>query len=177
MKRSLLLAVIVVFAASQAFAFGGSIGLFASPAGASCALLQGPVTQPTMLHIDSDGTTGSQYQALVPTCAGLVHLADLLNFAVSVGNTQQGLSVGYGACDNTGSVNIGSMFTQMTVPTTGCCTWSVGLHPGFPDPTAVSTTCATPIGEEPAAGGSAILSVNTGVCPCNIANQESTWAR
>ena len=173
MKRTLLIAFVAVLAASQAFAFGGSVGLFASSAGASCAILAGAVTQPTILHTNSDGTTGSQFAAPVPGCSGLLYLTDILIPQVKVGATSTGLSVGYGACVT--SFNIGTIFTQQLVPPTGCCAWSVIAHPGFPDPTPISTNCATPVTEEPAGGGTAIVSANTGLCPCNVSTQESTW--
>lgn len=176
MKRSLLIAFVAVLVASQAFAFGGSVGLFNSVAGVSCTIIP-PATgtfQPAIVHTGSDGTTGSQFQALVPACAGFVHLVDISLVSIILGNTQTGASAAYGNC-LAGSIPVATMFMSVIFPPVGCCNWTITRHPGFPEPTVVSGNCSVPIQNEVAGGGTAFVKVAAEPCNCLVDNEESTW--
>ena len=52
-----------------------------------------------VLHMTSGGVTASQFSAPLPGCwLGSTYLADGQVFPVTIGNSQSGVSVGYGAC-------------------------------------------------------------------------------
>ena len=161
-RLSLFLMIMVFLRVAPVFGYGGSIGLFATPAGNSCAILQTPITQPSILHTGHDATTGASFSAPVPNCGGLVFLVNVMSVAVVTGDTQNGVVVDYGACDETGSVLVGSIFTQLVFPTVGCCAWTV-------DCAGVS---------ELASAGCAVVSLNTGLCgcyACAAAVQQASW--
>jgi hypothetical protein len=174
MKRSLLIAFVAVLAASQALAFGGSVGVFTSVTATSCTIIP-PASgsfQPVVVHTGSDGTTGSQFQALVPACAGFVHLVDISLVNIILGDTQQGASAAYGSCKS-GIIPVANMFVSVVFPPAGCCNWTVTRHPGFPEPTVISGTCSG--GGEVAGGGTAFVKTAAEPCNCLVDNQDSTW--
>ena len=62
MKRSLLLTLAAMLAATNAFADGGSIGVFTDQSATNCTIEQGvSITTVTIVHQGSDGTTGSEF--------------------------------------------------------------------------------------------------------------------
>jgi len=180
MKRSLLIACIAVLAATNAFAFGGSVGVFENVAGASCTIIQPAANgtyQPAIVHTGFDQSTGCSFQALNPSCSGSVFLTDISLVGVYSGTSQIGASAGYGACVNGGPKGVATMFMQVLFDIPGqCCVWTVTRHPGLIPPTVISTDCSPVIQEEPAAGGTAFLrEAETTNCDCNVPTRESTW--
>ncbi len=189
MKRLLLISLVALCWASTAFAVSGSIGIFADVNANQCALTNdgsGPAPESNVyvVHTGSDGTTGSGWAAPIPDCAGgPIFLADVAQPGVIIlGNSQTGASAAYGGCRTNGTVPVAWILVRwMGAPAEGCCTWTVGPHPLLEDPdgnpwtTPNSTNCATPIRDEAAAGGTAIISTNPALCPCNVDTHESTW--
>ena len=185
MKKSLLIALVVLCAASTAFAEGGSIGIFASAAAGSCSLQQPALystIQYTIVHTGTGATTGSGAAAPIPPCAGGMVITDIPLVPVYLPAdptpgavpSQVGFSAGYGNCVSAPKP-ISNMFYQALSAVVGCCTWTVVANPALGVPGPISTDCSQPIQEEPALGGSAIISVNPALCPCNVDTHESTW--
>lgn len=193
MKKSLLIALVALCMASTAFAEGGMIGIFADMEGTNCSVVlpaYGPIY---LVHIGSDGTTGSGGRALKPSpcAAGVIIAGDVGNFPTYVSNdpagglpSQTGWSIGYGDCQTSGTVLIATL-NVLGGTITGCCAWSVTEDErlegpdGNPSTTPISTDC-TP---------NAIIETVVGLtsqtftapstpedCPCSIIPvQESTW--
>ena len=189
MKRSLLIAFVALCAASTAFAQegGGSIGIFRSAAATDCSLTQPPLynsTQYSIVHtgMAAPGATGSGAAAPVPPCGGGMVITDIPFVNVYLPGdptpgavpSQVGFSAGYGGCF-TGPKHISNMFYQALSPIVGCCLWTVVANPSLGVPGPISTDCSSPIQEEPAAGGSAFISLNAALCTCTVDAQESTW--
>lgn len=187
MKRLLLISLVALCWASTAFAVAGSIGVFADRNGASCAILNNGTSGDDVwiVHTGSSGTTGSAWIATIPSCAGFVHLVDLPQFTVAIGNSQIGVSVGYGDCLVTGSIAVTQLFVTRVTSAVGCCLFTVGPHPDLIDPgtgvaytTPIENDCGSetgPVLDVPAAAGTGIVSANTALCPCNVDTHESTW--
>ena len=182
MKKSLLIAFVVLCAASTAFAQAGSIGIFTSAAATDCALTQPGVNftaQYTLVHTGTGGATGSGAAAPIPPCAGGLIITDIqiapvyLSAVAGQPGSQAGFSAGYGSC-RVGPIAIANMFYQALFPVTGCCVWAVTENTAIAS-TPISTDCQTPIQEEPCAGGAAVLSTNPAVCTCSTPTHESTW--
>lgn len=187
--KTLLTALAALLLASQAFAVGGSIGIYSNASAASCAIQQPAMSTYSwiaIVHTGSDGATGCAFSAPMPSCAGGVVIADQswVHLYISsdmnpppgpVVPSQTGASAGYGECF-TGPVHVASMFYQAVSPVVGCCAWAVVANPFLGTPGPISTDCSEPyIQEEPANGGTAIISTNPTACPCNVGTQESTW--
>ena len=103
MKKVLLLTVVLMLSATMAFAQAGRIGLFADPSGAveSCAISDAApgLLSIYVVHIATTGATASQFEAPMPACmVGASYLSDGAPFAVTIGNSQTGVAIGYGAC-------------------------------------------------------------------------------
>lgn len=191
MKKVLLLTLVALLGAGQAYAVGGSIGVFANGTANSCRIqdsIGGPgLVQVAIVHVLSDGATGCDYSAPPPACSFFTFLGELPNFGspnpgVFQGSSTLGASVGYGSCKAMSPTNpvvahistINYFGSGIAAP---CCAYPVIDHPGFPETTPVSVNCA-PIQErekEAASGGTGII--NDSTCPCNVPNEPSTWGQ
>jgi hypothetical protein len=177
MKKALLLSFALMLVASLAFAQAGSVGIFADPQGLSCNLVdQVPagVKQYYVVHVYTTGATASQYRAKVPTCmtgTGAMYLADTNLFGVTIGNSQTGVAVAYGAC-MVGPINtqIISVFGMGLTP--ACCRWVVD---GDPAVGQVSGADCAFIVFNPT-GGQAMINPTSG-CQCSIPTEDTTWGQ
>ena len=95
------------------------VGIYSSPSAASCAILQGSITQPTIVHKTTLGATGSRFSAPLPPALGLVWLADLNQFPNTTGDTQNGMTVDYLSCLS-GNIHVTTQLLQQIFPKKGC---------------------------------------------------------
>jgi hypothetical protein len=167
-----LLAVLAGAAGAQA----GAVGLFKDPAGTICSLEdRSPGIVPFyVVHIGTGGATACQYAAPKPNCLAATFLSDTNMFPVTIGNSQSGVSIGYGTC-RSGSIHVQtiSYFTQGLTP--ACCRYYV-----IPDPNAVSGTIDTVDCNSTIVAASTIRTVinATTACPCGEPTaEESTWGQ
>jgi hypothetical protein len=190
MKRLLLITVVGLFVAGQAFAQqigdGGTIGVFTSGTGANCALLQAAaVSNYYIVHKLHNGTTGSSFAAPLPECATsyMFWVADQPQFPVYIANdtlgTQGGgVSVGYGSCVPAGTnVHVVTMVFNRLALLPGCCLMTVQPNLAFA-PTPISTLCDAQGTEVPATAGSGRIrptGTQAALCPCDIPVTPSTW--
>jgi hypothetical protein len=176
MKKALSMAALAVaLAASSALAGQGSVGIFADVAGTNCNLPDpGPgLTQYYIVHVNTTGSTACQFSAPKPACFTAMYLSDTNLFAVTIGNSQMGTSVGYGTCrvGPTYVMGINYFTNGQTAP---CC-----YYPVLPDPLAVplairSVDCD--FEEWSVTGGTGIIKSGP-TCHCGVAAEESTWGQ
>jgi hypothetical protein len=173
MKRVVFLTVAAVMAASMVFAQGGSIGLFADPAGTNCNLADviPGMTVYYVVHVNTPGATACEFSAPKPACVAAMYLSDASVYPVTVGNSQTGVSIGYGLCLG-GPINVLKLnyFTQGT--TLPCCRFPVLPHPVNGGPWMVD--CANT--QLPATGGQGIVNANA-TCQCNVPAEDTTWGQ
>lgn len=175
MKKALLLSLVLVFGASMAFAQAGSIGIFADNAGLGCNLADpGPALTPYyIVHVNTPGATASQYSAPKPTCFTAQWLSDTNAFPVTVGNSQIGVSVGYGSC-KVSPILLQTLnyFTNGATP--NCCYYPVLADPTATPPGIYVVDCQDQL--LTATGGKGIIkSLQT--CNCNVPAEETTWGQ
>ena len=172
-NKLFLLAFVLCFSAKPGSAqlYNGSIGIFADPAGSSCNLPGTPGVQTYyFLHLTTLGTTASVWAAPKPACLTGVRLADLPVFSINFGNTETGITIGYGLC-KTGTFLI--MAVQYNVTSaTDCCYWSVVADPTIPSGLIEVGGCLFTL--EYATGGRGIIN-GTPTCTCNVAAGDATW--
>jgi hypothetical protein len=181
MKKVLLLTVIVMFSASLVFAqTGGRIGVFADATGAveSCNIV---VAAPGLLslyvvHIGTTGASASQFIAPAPACmVGATYLSDGAPFAVTIGSSQTGVAIGYGACLSEPihilTINFFAGGTSET-----CCIYEV-----MPDPLVSSGEIETVDCVEElhfAAGQSGVVNGDVSCeCAAIVPAQDSSWGK
>ena len=165
----------VIVTYSQAPGFGGTLRLANDPNGAECAIPDEPGLKPIyVVHTNTPGATASQFSAPAPACLQMVYLSDTPTFGVTIGNSQTGVSVGYGAC-------LGSPIQVLTINyfaqglTPDCC-----LYPVLPDPNVPSgrievVDCSSAL--VLANGGDATVNENPG-CPCGaLKTEQATWGQ
>ena len=172
-----ILALSTVFAPTAVCAFGGAISPLQNALASSCTVLDQETSVVYVFHTASDGTTGARYSLRKSPNLPWVWIQDL-NFENVIGDSQSGVTVDYGECDETGLVLIqivqwagGNMTAD-----DGCQTVTAVAHPE--DATVLSATCSGT--QEVAGGGTAIVSVDFGRCPCGgfpdtVPVHESTW--
>lgn len=132
MRILLLLACIVILGANLAFAQPGVIAITADPQGTDCNLLD---LQPGLLtywvvHLRTSGATASQWAAPQPVCMiGVIYIADSNQIGPAVGNSQTGISIGYGGCFASPITILSMVFFGYGL-TPWCCYYAPTPHPG-----------------------------------------------
>ena len=176
MKKTLSLTLVLMLSASMAFAQAGSIGIFSDPGGSSCNLLD---TAPGLLnlyvvHALTPAATASQWAAPQPACmVGASYLSDTGIFPVTIGNSQTGVAVGYGACLSSPihclTINFfGSGLSQ------ACCYYGVVPDPSLPSGDIEVVDCDKNL--LVATGGGGILNPDA-TCQCDVPAQDTTWGK
>ena len=177
MKKTLLFTLVLMLSASMAFAQGGSIGVFADAAGTSCNLIDGAVGLLSfyVVHTLTPGASASQFYAPMPACmVAATYLSDGSVFAVTIGNSQDGVAIGYGAC-LVAPIHVLTINFFGGGATTPCCYYGV-----FPDPLVASgqievVDCAENLLF--ATGGIGIVNGDA-TCLCNnVPTRDTTWGQ
>ena len=90
MKRSVLIAFMLMLSASMVFAQAGSIGVFSDVGGTDCNFADGgSLVTVYMLHVNSPGATAAQFKLAVP--AAWMHLGDNWQFPTIIGTSVAGV--------------------------------------------------------------------------------------
>jgi hypothetical protein len=171
MKRSVLIAIALISIASLAFAQAGSIGLFADSGGTSCnfSALSGGFIQIHYYHLNANATA-SQFRLDI---AGQPwnFFGDNWQFATVIGQSTNGVSIGYGGCQSA-PIYLGVTSFGVGADAPACTMISI-----VPDPAALSgqieAVDCTSTKVFPT-GGAGILN-SDGTCDCNVPVEETTW--
>jgi hypothetical protein len=170
----------MMMCASMAFAqMGGEVGIYADAGGTNCFL---PDNVPGLctyyvVHVWSPGATAVQYSAPQPACLLAVYLSDTAQFPVTIGNSQSGVAIGYGACLASPITTLFiNYFCQALTPP--CCEYPVLPDPAVPSGTIEAVDCANNLVTGLPGLSGQINGDNTN-CPCDptIATEESTWGK
>lgn len=157
---------------------GGFIGLYADAAATSCNLVPGGFLQVHVIHMRHTGMTASQFAAPAPGCMNAVYLGDQGMWPTQIGNSQDGVSLGYGAC-LTAPTYLMVINYSVEGDVDPCCLYPVLPDPHAPSGEIVGVDCSnnlTGIG-----GGTAVVNANPG-CSCSDGGDpvpvvETTWGR
>ncbi len=105
---------------------GGSIGIYADVAGTECNLSDAVVGMTTyrVVHLTDFGVTACAYWAPKPSCFTATYLSDTNVFPVTIGNSQDGVSVGYGSC-RPGPIHVQSIAFLTSGNTPECCLYPI----------------------------------------------------
>ena len=167
-----LLAVLAGAARPQA----GAIGLFRDPTGTVCSFEdKSPGIVPFyVVHIGTGGSTACQYSAPKPDCLAATFLSDTNVFPVTIGGSQNGVSIGYGTC-RTGTIHVQTIGYFMQGLTQPCCRYYVMADPNAESGEIDTVDCAETI-----VHATTIRTVinQTAGCPCGEPTaEESTWGQ
>lgn len=180
MKKALLLSLMIVCTASLAFGQAGQVGVFSDATGTDCNLPApggNALVFLAVVHINHGGATAVQFSAPLPACSAgfLVYLADQALFPVTVGNSQTGVAIGYGAC-LAAPVNVMNIQVLSTIAggsATPCC-----LYPTLPDPNLPSGEVEVVDCQNNLIFGKGYIGVLNGnsTCTCaQVPTSENTW--
>jgi hypothetical protein len=160
---------------------GGTIGIYSDVEGNNCGIHD--LTDLGILTVyvvhKTPGGTAAEFSAPMPACmTGATFLRDTSPMSVVLGNSQSGVSVGYGACYS-GAVLVLSIeyLTQGTIQP--CCPYPVLPRPNSPLGQVSVADCASPVPNTLVATGlNAIVNPDV-TCPCDqaLAVHETTWGR
>ena len=175
MKRSLLIALCVVFCSSMAFAQAGSIGVFADPGATVCEAPDMPgLLTLYVVHNWTPGSTASQWKMDMGSTV-LTFLGETYPFPTVIGNTQVGISIAYGGCF-TGPILLATInfFANGISPI--CSYITVVPDPLAPSGNIEVVDCAVPAAKSFGTGGQFIINPDPSTgCTCAWPVQESTW--
>jgi len=160
--RSLIISLLICLAPALVFAQGGVVCLYADVAATDCTLDD---TSPGLmtiyvLHTGMPSATAVEFSAPMPGCmVGATWLTDSSPMAVAIGNSQIGVSIGYGMCkfDPIHVLTITYATVGTSLPD---CAYPVLPHPGQG---LNSVDCLANL--FPAAGGTSYVN-STLTCDC-----------
>ena len=100
MARSLLLCACIIFGATGAYAQAGYIGIFSDPGGTDCGLVDAApgLAIAYVVHVNTPGATASQFRVASGDGFDCLWLGENSPFPIVIGNSQDGISIAYGAC-------------------------------------------------------------------------------
>lgn len=108
----------------------GTISIYGDIGGTDCGLSDVAPGLETyyIIHSFTPGATACQFWAPEPWCMEAIYLSDTAVFPVTIGNTQEGVSIGYGSCLS-GYIHVLSInvFAQGLTPQ--CCCYFIYPHP------------------------------------------------
>jgi hypothetical protein len=183
MKRILLLTTVMVLGATMAFAQGGYVGIFNSPVPGpnpldNCHLPDNVagLCSYYVIHMGTPGATATQFSAPQPACMLAVFLSDTAVYPVTIGGSQGGVAIGYGACiGSPNNVLIINYFCQALTPP--CCEYPILPDPNVPSGSIEVVDCLnnliTGVGSQ-----SGWINGDSS-CPCEepVATEETTWGK
>jgi len=183
MRKALLISAALMLVASFAFAqalpeplTAGYIGVFADQAGASCNLVTPASGMFSFYVVHSVATNvgGSEWAAPKPACMPMsMYLNDSNQFAVVIGNTQSGYSVGYGQCKVSPVYICSINFFAMGAGNPACCAYPVIAHPMNANHRIEASDCDLNLILP--AGHTAMVNPD-GTCMCEVVPvQDTTW--
>jgi hypothetical protein len=173
--KILLLTLVLMLGATTAFAQAGTIGIFKDPGGLNCELTTPAGLIPYyVVHVSTSGATACQYSAPKPACFAAMWLSDTSMFPVTIGNSQTGVSIGYGSC-RVAPIHVQTINYFATGTTPHCCHYGV-----LPDPNAVPPGIYMVDCDEHLLNPSGMRSVIHAAPECRCGGtpaEETTWGR
>ena len=117
------------------------------------------------------GAAACQFSAPKPACFTAVYLSDMNVFGVTIGNSQRGVSIGYGSCRQYPiHVLTMSFFGQGT---TECCFYPVLPDPNEPSGQVVAVDCSQQL--VTVKGGATVVNFTYGCY--SVPAEETSWGR
>ena len=159
---------------------GGTIGLYADPAGAYCDVRDDvPGTLDIyVVHSNIPEATGVQFSAPIPDCmTGAIWVGDTKPFVVTLGNSQTGVAIGYGSCLE-GPIHVLTIHYQTSGTSETCCEYPILPHPGIESGRIESVDCWENLYTDVVARP-AIVNADA-QCQCGggaLPTHETTWGR
>jgi len=153
---------------------GGWIGIYTDVGGTQCNLSDATVGLTTyhVVHHGDFGATACAYWAPKPSCFTATYLSDTNVFPVTIGNSQAGVSIGYGSC-RSGAIRVQSIVFFTTGTTPQCC-----LYPILGIPTSGNVEVVDCLNALTTAYGVTSVVNPSGSCTCgSVRVEESTWGR
>ena len=156
--------------------YGGVVGVFADAAGGNCLIadITGLITM-YVVHTYTPGATALQFSAPLTSCmAGVTFLADTPVYPVTIGNSQTGIAIGYGAC-------LAAPIHVLTISAFGtgispCCPYEVLPDPSEPSGQIVAVDCANNL--TVAVGATTAVAAAGVECYCGqIKVEQTTWGK
>ena len=183
MKRFMLLSVGLLLVAGLAFAQGGSIGLFSTPAPVNCDVYDIPgVIMVYVVHVFSPGATAAQFIVNDVSWGNLmIFLAEAATPPyIKIGTCTMsggggGCAIAFGMC--VPSPNMMLTITYFAQGMTGPCSYiQVMADPSAMPPGIYVTDCSSPPILLNATGGDVVVNPDA-TCMCNIPVEETTWGQ
>jgi hypothetical protein len=155
----------------------GAIGVFGNPEATACNLFDRAPGLMTfyIVHVLTAEASASEFAAPVPSCmTGAVYLGESSPFGVVIGNSQTGVSIGYGSC-RSGPILLLTVRLFVQGLSEPCCLYPVVPDPNYWEPGIWMIDCDRHMLE----ATSAYAVVNpTGACQCSsVKTEEATWGK
>ncbi len=131
MRIVIVVGILALTASLPTYAQYANFAVYDNPAGDGCGIANsGPGMIPFYVVVESHfGLVGTQFTAPVPSClVGASWLSDNAPFPVTIGSSQTGITIGFGAC-RVSTVHVLTINVQVQGSTQGCCRFALLPHP------------------------------------------------
>jgi hypothetical protein len=175
--RAALAAVLCVCCYGDVFGQAGFVGLYADAEGTDCRIEdKNPGLLPIYaVHNGTLGATACQFKMTADACFAPLWLSDLPIFPVTLGNSQDGVAIGYAACLPS-PIHVLTINFFGDATTTDCCEVHVVGDPSTPSGTVVMVDCLNRLHEAPDCDR--FVNPVDGVCKeCELPVAHTTWGR
>jgi hypothetical protein len=175
MRLVLYIAISLVLLGGAAAAQTEEIGLFVDTNYEECKLVDTSpgIVSVYVVHNSGGGSMASQFKLQTGTGVYLSYLGEVSSFATTIGNTQSGISVGYGACK----------FSEFLVATINyyasgnsgkCASIWVVPDPASPTGTIEVVNCSASLLQ---GSGSRLVINSDGSCDCGPTTSDTNWGK
>ncbi|UCG51535.1 MAG: hypothetical protein JSW58_15325 [Candidatus Latescibacterota bacterium] len=175
MKKVALLTFVGLLCATTVYGQAGVIVLAGDAQGLDCNLSdKSPgVCSFYAVHILTPGAMACSFSAPAPSCFTGSWLSDAHVFPVTLGDSQNGVAIGYGEC-RPGPIHVLTLNFFCQGLSQNCCYYSVKPHPDVTSGEVEVVDC----NENPlyARGGFGIVNSTTD-CECGPPTRDSTWGK
>jgi len=174
MRRTVLFACLLAFCASPLAAQGGRIGLYGDPYASDCSVNEtaGQVYDVYVFHVNTLGSTGSQFSIPIPTCSQVIYAGESPAFDLVYGDSQNGIAITYGTC-RSGTfriMRIGYYAASLAEP---CCE-----YPVLPDPREPAGILGADCNFDLYTMTASPLIINpNATCDCAVPVEDTSWGR
>ncbi len=120
------------------------VGIFADPQGTDCNLqdvVPGLCSYHVVVDAGATGMTAVEFSAPQPPCMLAVFLSDTAVYPVTIGTSQSGVAIGFGAC-LTGKIHVLTINYFCQALTSPCCEYPVLPDPNVPSGTIEFVDCS-----------------------------------
>ncbi len=175
MRLMLLIAVPLLIITVPLAAPADEIGLFVDSNYEECTLVDSGtgLVSVYVVHSPSNGSTASQFMLEAGSGVSMTYMGETSPYSVIIGDTQSGISIGYGSCKYT-DILVSTVSYYSAGGSSQCSAIKIAVDPSAPSGTIEAINCSFSRLE---AIGSRLVINSDGSCACGPSSENTNWGK